>query len=162
MEIDYVTVDLLFGVMLIGDGARLIPRCKVWIIFHQSSMAGNGQMDAAGLKMLRWLSVTGNGHPPCSWNKMLADLKRLRSSQGVCDSVSTRCHNLHIQKQTPSWLKAHCVCDVTTASLQWAHNGVAKHSSAAKRAAAHRYIRRTEKALDELPYSQVTPLDGCH
>lgn len=119
MEIDYVTVDLLFRVMPIGDGARLIPLLQD-IRYGQrftSSMARNGKMDAAGLKMLRWLSVTGNGRPPCSWNKMLVDLKRLRSSQGVCDSISTCCHSLYIQKQTPSWLKAHCVGDVTTASL---------------------------------------------
>lgn len=28
-----------------------------------------GQMDAAGLKMLRWLSVTGNGLPTLQWGR---------------------------------------------------------------------------------------------
>lgn len=132
---------------------------KVWIIFPQSRRHRKRQMDAPALQMLRWLSVRGNSWPPCSRNKMLEDLKQFRSSQSVC----ARQHRQY-------WLIIPtCPCQTSIVPLMWQPHGSTSlclelNACAAKRVqkADTQASRKKKEKKDELPYSQVTPLDDHH
>lgn len=153
MERDNGTVAQLLRAMPIGDGG--VTGYKVWIIFHQSGMAGSRETD-------RWMQQVwrcSDGYQgqemvagPAVGTKMLADLKWLWPSQGVSDSVCTPCHTLYVRKQLLSWSKAQCLT-----AAHFLLCGCGKTVEVLLRGSSRRIYGRAERC-DEPPFSQVTPI----
>lgn len=120
-----------------------------------------GQMDAAGLKMLRWLSVTGNGCPPCSGNKMLKDLKWLGSHRQSVTVLALTVTCIHRKANTilvESPLSQRCDSGKLV-SLRCMHNGVPNRSSAAKRK-QQADLQTSREKVSELGWFSIFPSDS--
>lgn len=148
MERDYGTVAQLLRAMPIGDGG--VTGYKVWIIFHQSGMAGNRETDRRMQKV--WRCSDGyQGQEmvarPAVGSKTLVDLKWLWSSQGLhslSQFIGTKATTVLVEG-------AGSGCSSLPALWLWQTVEVLLKGS------SRRMYGQAERC-DELPFSQVTPI----
>lgn len=131
--------------MPIGDGVNsMVAGCKVWIILHQSRLAGNTRKDGWTQQVWRcWrcLSATGNG----SGNKMVVDLKWLRQTTLALLLMIHALKSSHSPAQTRMMSRW---CDgQQLASSRWVHNGCGKPFKCCWEETAGRFIDKQWKGF---------------